>query len=91
MHSATLLYLTILGGLGASGNLFIYFYNFATGGLVQVTDCVPTGSPMTIDKRQLVPFPADFPFQSLSGDRAGALAAIQSNNLGGETVGLIYI
>lgn len=47
---------------------------------------------MSIDKRQLVPFPADFPFQSLSGDRAGALAAIQSNNLGGETVSLnIYL
>lgn len=44
------------------------------------------GSPLDFNKRQLIPFPADFPFQSLSGDQAGALSAIHSNNLAGEVV-----
>lgn len=50
--------------------------------LVQITYCL-TGSPLGFDKRQLIAFPANFPFQSLSGDQAGALSAIQSNNLKG--------
>lgn len=49
------------------------------------------GSPLAFDKRQLIPFPADFPFQSLSGDQAGALSAIHSNNLAGEVVTLLYL
>lgn len=41
-----------------------------------------TGSPL-VHRRQLIPFPAGFPFQTLSDDQTGALAAIKGNNLGG--------
>lgn len=76
MHSTTLFYLTILGGLGASGKFV------SSSCLVQIIYYL-TGSPLAFDKRQLIAFPANFPFQSLSGDQAGALSAIQSNNLKG--------
>lgn len=89
MHSTTFLFLTILGGFGASGESLFQYTKYSIQSIDNLVRFI--GSPLDNEKRQLISFPESFPFQNLSGDQGGALSAIQNNNLGGLITFLISL